>query len=362
MQFLEASFSGFRNLKEKPFVFDRVNIICGDNANGKTNLVEGLYLFTGAKSFRGAKRAELIAFGQEKAVLQSRFFAEGREQTAKLELGEAKTAWLNGVKKKSPLALGEAVHAVVFSPDHLRLVKDGPGERRRFLDQALGQIRPKYRLLLGEYERCLAQRNKLLKDARTFRELEDMLAVWDETLAGRGAAVLYQRKKYVEKITPPFETVLNGISGGRERGCLRLSGGFDEEAETQEEIRRSLLKSLQQSRADDIATGTTSAGPHRSDLQIEIGGKSARAFASQGQSRSAVIALKLAEAAVLEEMCGTKPVILLDDVMSELDAGRQQYVMEKICGYQIFITCCDRAAVHSAAAGKILTIKDGEEV
>lgn len=362
MQFLEAAFSGFRNLKEKPFLFDRVNIICGDNANGKTNLIEGLYLFTGARSFRGAKTAEMIAFGQEKAVLNSRFFAEEREQTAKLELGGAKTAYLNGVKKKSPLLLGETVQAVVFSPDHLRLVKDGPAERRRFLDQALGQIKPKYRLLIAEYERCLAQRNKLLKDARSFRELEDMLAVWDEALAARGAAVLYQRKKYVERIAPQFEAVLRGISGGREQGGLALEGGFDETAETQDDIKTSLSDRLEAHRADDIAAGTTSAGPHRSDLLITIGGKSARTFASQGQSRSAVIALKLAEAALLEEMCGTKPVILLDDVMSELDAGRQQYVMDKIREYQIFITCCDRTAVQNASAAHVITIQNGEAV
>ena len=138
-----------------------------------------MYRFSGGKRFGGERRSDLIAFGKEKAVLQGRLFAEGREQTAKLELGEDKRAWLNGVKKKSPLALGEAVHAWVVSPDHLRLVKDGPGERRRFLDQALGQIRPKYRLLLGEYERSLAQRNTLLKDARTLPEPDDKLAVRD---------------------------------------------------------------------------------------------------------------------------------------------------------------------------------------
>lgn len=362
MQFLEAAFSGFRNLKENPFAFDRVNIICGDNANGKTNLIEGLYLFTGAKSFRSAKTAEMIAFGREKAVLQARFFAEAREQTARLELGASKTAYLNGIKKKSPLALGEAVKAVVFSPDHLRLVKDGPGERRRFLDQALGQIKPKYRLLLSEYERCLTQRNKLLKDARTCRGLEDMIAVWDETLAMRGAAVLYQRLQYVQKITAPFQTVLAGISGGKEQGGLALSGGFDETAQTPEELKEALLKDLAGSRGEDIASGATSFGPHRSDLLITIGGKSARTFASQGQSRSAVIALKLAEAGVLEEMSGEKPVILLDDVMSELDAGRQQYVMEKIRDYQIFITCCDDTAVQGAKDAKILRIQNGEAV
>ncbi len=359
MKFVNAEFENFRNFEKEFFEFEDINIIYGDNANGKTNLIEGLYLFTGAKSFRGAKDSELIKFGAEKSSIKCSFFGAEREQTAQIDFADKKTAYLNEIKKKSVSELGEEIKAVVFSPDYMSLIKDGPSERRRFIDNALYQIKPKYKLLVKEYNRCLLQRNKLLKDCRENNGARQMLFIWNEGLAKYGAKIIFQRKKYIEKITPVFSDIFAGISNGREKAEILLDTGFEILSDDVKEIENSLLTLLEKSENDDIKTKTTSVGPHRNDLEIKINVKNARTFASQGQQRSAVIALKLSEASLLEEMSGVKPIALLDDVMSELDDGRQKYVLNKIKDYQIFITCCDENTVSKLVDGKKIFVQSG---
>lgn len=354
MKIKKITFENFRNLQKGELVADSgINVIYGDNAQGKTNLIEAMWLFSGAKSFRGAKEASLVRTDADFARLEMDFFADEREQTASLVIGGGRTATLNGVKLRSASELAGNFRAVVFSPTHLSLVKDGPSERRRFLDMAIFQIWPKYASLYHEYAHCVQQRNTLLKDVRFNSQLLDMIEVYEDEIAKKGAKIIAYRKRYVELIKKHAEEIYGGISGGKEALEMRyesVEGG--EEAST-------LLNALKESRATDMQTGTTSVGPHRDDLDFTVSGLSARQFASQGQQRSTVLAVKLAEAAVLKEVGGEQPVALLDDVMSELDEFRQDYILNHIRDWQVFLTCCDRNSVGLMKQGAVFRMEKG---
>ena len=351
----------FRNFESFDSDFEDVNIIWGENAQGKTNLIEAIYLFTGAKSFRGARDKELIRFGCDKSRLKIDFVSSDREQNAEIEIKNNRRVKLNGINKKSAAALGEEIKAVIFSPVHLSMVKEGPRVRRRFVDGALCQLKANYRTLLKEYSRALDQRNSLLKDLYKHPELDGMLYIWNQNLARTGAKIIYQRLKYLEALMPYVESIFSGISSNREKIELKYIGAAEYEADLQS-IEKKLLSAFNESYSADIMNSTTSKGPHRDDIEILINGKSARIYGSQGQQRSCVLALKLAEASLLEEMTGIKPVALLDDVMSELDEKRQDYILNHIKGLQIFITCCDKETILRLKEGKTIQLSEGKEI
>ena len=361
---------GFRNLCDQElFPCRGVNVIYGGNAQGKTNLLEALWLFTGGHSFRGAKDAELPrldpATGENSpsAGLALDFYSEEREQKAVLRIENGRrSSVINGVKKKTGSALMGKVRAVIFSPEHLLLVKEGPARRRSFLDGALCQMRPSYAGLLSVYNRSLLQRNALLKDIGRFPELADTLEVWDARLARLGAEVMVERSQYAEKLEPRVGDIYDGISKGREAVSLRyapavkaLSGGF-----SREEAEAAFLEELRRTQLGDVRTGFTSLGPHRDDLELEIGGVSARVYGSQGQQRSLVLALKLAEAEMLHRSSGETPIVLLDDVMSELDQSRQDYLLNHLHGRQVFITCCSPETVSLMETGRRFRVEGGQ--
>lgn len=348
----------FRNIESLSLDFDNVNIIYGENAQGKTNLIEAIYLFTGGKSFRGVRDKDLIMFGKDAAELKINFKNE-REQTARIVIDKKRTAYLNGIKKKSPTMLGEELKAVVFSPSHLSMVKDGPAERRKFIDGALCQLKYSYRNLLRDYSRALAQRNMLLKDIAKNTSLYDMLYVWDKNLAAIGAKIIFQRQKYTQALLPITKDIFSGLSNGKEDINLVLKGSFDYENMQVKDIELGLLDSFEKNRSNDFINKITSAGPHRDDMEILINGKSARNFGSQGQQRSCVLALKLAEASLLKQMSGNEPLALLDDVMSELDHSRQDYILNHIKDWQVFITCCDADTILRLKKGKTFHIQGG---
>lgn len=359
MKINSISIENFRNIEKLDLDFDDVNIIYGQNAQGKTNLIEAIYLFTGSKSFRGVKDRELIRFGCDFSKLKIDFESENRNQTAEIRIDGKRTAYLNGIKKKSPSALGEELKAVIFSPVHLSMVKDGPSERRRFIDNALCQLKYNYRNVLKEYNRALSQRNMLLKDISKNSSLADMLYIWDKNLAATGAKIIYQRNKYVEALLPFAKEVFDGLSGGREEIDLVLKGPFDYRDLSLKEIENKLLITFEKSRGSDFMNRITTAGPHRDDMEILINSKSARTYGSQGQQRSCVLALKLAEASLLKEMTQNEPLALLDDVMSELDITRQDYILNHIKNWQVFITCCDADTVLRLKKGKTFHIENG---
>lgn len=359
----------FRNLKDGEICpCDGVNVIYGDNAQGKTNLLEGLWLFTGGHSFRGAKDTELPrldpATGENSsaAALALDFFSEGRDQKAQLRLENGRrSSVINGVKKKTGSALVGKVCAVIFSPEHLLLVKQGPARRRGFLDGALCQLRPGYAGTLHLYQRALAQRNALLKDIGRFPELHDTLEVWDTRLAKLGVAVMEERRRYVEKVAPKAREVYEGISRGKEELTLTyLPSPKPPEDCTTQEWETLFLEELRRAEKSDIRSGFTSVGPHRDDLDISLSGLSARMYGSQGQQRSTVLALKLAEAETLSQLSGETPLVLLDDVMSELDQSRQDYLLNHLHGRQVFVTCCSPETVSLQETGKRFRVEAGE--
>ena len=350
----------FRNFDNIDVNFDDVNIIWGENAQGKTNLIEAIYLFTGAKSFRGAKDKELIKFNCDKCKLIINFFSNNREQNAEIIIDKKRSVSLNGIKNKGAGELSKELKAVVFSPVHLSMVKDGPRERRHFIDGALCQLKSNYRNLVKEYNRALVQRNSLLKDLPKHPELESMLYIWNQNLASTGAKIIYQRLKYIEALKPYINDIFTGISKNKEIIGLEYKGCDEFEADV-EVIEKKLLKAFENAKLQDIVNRTTTKGPHRDDIEILINGKSARTYGSQGQQRSCVLAIKLAEAALLKEMTGVEPIALLDDVMSELDESRQDYILNHIKSTQVFITCCDKEQILRLKEGKTIHIENGKQ-
>lgn len=334
-----------------------VNVIAGENGQGKTNLLEAIWLCTGARSFRGAKEAELLPFGSRYARFSVRYTDAIRPLETCITLGEKKEVTQNGVPLSSLSELAGSFCAVVFSPTHLSLVKGGPAERRRALDVAIGQTKPRYYAVLQQYQKLLQQRNTLLKDIPLSASLLDTLDIWDDALAKAGALITKTRETFLERLLPVAAEFYAGISGGREEFSLCYQPSLDADGDRSADAMRHLLRIH---RSEEIKTGMTSIGPHRDDVDFLLGGNAARLFGSQGQQRSIVLALKLAEAAVIEAVTGEVPVILLDDVMSELDDTRREYLLHRLEGRQIFVTACDARQVATAA--KLFTVAAGSIV
>lgn len=363
MKVIAVKFENYRNLKNDIIQpCDGVNIIYGDNAQGKTNLLEAIWLFCGGHSFRSAKDSEVIRWDENFARLEMRFFGQEREQTAKLIFtGNKKQLEINGVEKKSAAALIEKFCAVVFSPEHLNLIKRGPSQRRKFIDSAICREKLQNAVILSKFNRVLVQRNSLLKDIYRRPSLENTLSVWDEPLIQNGAMLIKKRMDYVEMLSQRAKIYHDGISKNSEKLEIKYISSIDAEmSDKTDEIAEKFRKKLNENRKDDIRTGVTNFGPHRDDIEILINGKNSRAFGSQGQQRSAVLSLKLAEASVLKERMGEEPVILLDDVLSELDSKRQDFLLNELKDCQVFITCCEKSNKEQLKEGKIFLLKNGE--
>ncbi len=349
----------YRNIEEAEMIpSPEINLLYGENAQGKTNLLEALWLFTGGRSFRGAKDAELPRFGEKQAVLSAEFFTDDRHQQAVITINGRRKAVVNGVEQPAMSRLVGRFPAVVFFPDHLTLIKNGPDGRRRLLDAALCQLRPTYIQSVAAYSRVLTQRNALLRqwNARPSEELLDALT---GKLAEYGQQIVKNRLDYTNRLQETAVERYNGLSGGREQLSLSYEPGKHYEDLTDDACREQLLREWTAHRRADIEAGFTTVGPHREDLHVRIDGRSARLYGSQGQQRSAVLALKLAEAEILRETTGKRPAVLLDDVMSELDAARQAYIVQQLAGWQVFITCCDPTTIWASVEGKRFHVKHG---
>lgn len=339
MKVTRLSINRFRNLSD---VFCEpsagVNVFYGENGQGKTNLLEAIWLFTGAKSFRGASPSDYIPFDGVRSSFSMAYSDLNRKNLTTITMGDKKEVLQNGVSLDSLSALSGSFCSVVFSPAHLNLIKGGPSERRKALDTVIGQIKPRYIAVCQDYQKLLFQRNTLLKDIPFSASLLDTLDIWDQSLAKTGALITKTRKSFLERLVPFSDDFYNGISSGRESLSLSYSSTIDIDDAFSEDTMLLLLK---KNRVEDIRFGSTSVGPHRDDLLININTMPAKSFGSQGQQRSAVLALKLGECALIEQFTGQKPVILLDDVMSELDDLRRDFLLHRLLERQIFITCCD---------------------
>ncbi len=347
----KLSVKNFRNLKNIEITPDeKMNVICGPNAQGKTNLLEAIWLFTGAKSFRGAKEKEFISFGEEFAETRLEFVKNGVLEEAEIKIDERKHATLNGNNLKTAGALAGNFCAIVFSPQDISLVKEGPSVRRKFLDTAIFQIYPKYVDIMRKYTRAVQQRNAAIKDLYYHSELGSLIDVFDAEIAVNGAKIIEYRKNYISLLKEIVPEIYYGISKKSEN--LDLSYLCNCSAEYLEER-------LKANRREDMRTGVTSVGPHRDNLEFMINGVDARLYGSQGQNRSVALALKLAEAEILYRKTGERAIALLDDVMSELDPSRQNYILNHIKNWQVFITCCDPSNIENLNSGKIYEMKNG---
>lgn len=364
MKLAKITLKNYRNIEQMEISpCDKVNVIYGDNGQGKTNLLESIYLLTGNPSFRGAKLNELIRFSEKQARLTALFSDRQRQQKLSLKLGAKKEILLNQVPLKKYSELAGQFYCVVFSPEDLDFVKGSPKNRRRFIDSAICQITPQYMGYLEQYERVLDQRNALLKEIHRSPYWKDTLDIWDLQLAKLGTILSIYRKDYLDKLARVSSVIYDGLSSQKEAFSLQyLSSGFD----TMEEIKsyedrfiKMYLDKLQSSLEQDIRYGFTNIGIHRDDMEILVNGMPAKTYGSQGQQRSCILALKLSEASLLYRVTGEKPVILLDDVMSELDAGRQEYVLNHVKDQQVFITCCDVIHTIRLKEGKIFRIEKG---
>lgn len=355
MYIKKYKFVNYRNLSDKEITLAKgINIICGENAQGKTNLIEGMYLFSGQRSFRGSKDSELIGFEKQKAKLKITFWSHEREQEAEIEIEQHRKIILNGVPLKSTTEIGEQCHIVVFSPDLLSIIKESPEDRRKFLNSGIGAMYPLYSEHLKKYNRILAQRNNLLKQVKKEQSYRDLIEEYDVALAKFGAHIVNTRRRYILRLMQYLPTIFEEFTSSREKIEIEyICQNYDGSEE-------SLLKVLRKNRDNDILFGTTSVGPHRDDIEFLINGKSAKNFGSQGQQRSVIIAVKLAEAEMLKEICGEQPVALLDDVMSELDERRQDYILNHIKNWQVFITCCDSATIERLKKGKVFHVSGGK--
>ncbi len=346
MKVLSLKIKNYRNHAALEYApGDGVNIICGENGLGKTNLIESIWLFTGCRSFRSIRDKDLVMFGSPEAKLEMEFFSGSRNKQAKITIDEKRHAELNGIVLPSGRKMMGEFTCVAFTPLHLAIVKEGPEERRKFLDIALSQLKPNYAKTLLEYSKILAQRNATLRAAKGNSAYAAMLDIWDEELAKKGAAVIEQRMKCLESLSEFAIPAYDEISRGKEKLILKYKEFARKKAQGRKEIYKSLLKALQERRDSDIDRCITGAGAHREDFSIELSGNSARSFGSQGQQRSAALALKLAEADLIAKITGEEPVIMLDDVFSELDPQRQKYVVSRLTNRQVFITCCDEANI-----------------
>ena len=337
----------YRNIERVDISFEKgVNLLFGENAQGKTNALECIYSFARGKSFRQASDADLVRFGSEGFSAEISFRNKERDQTLayRFSKGERRRERNGIVLTKQSDMIGH-FRAVLFYPEHLQLIKGGPAERRGFLNSAISQCYPVYLKLYADYTRILENRNCLLKLAQKGMPCDAAeLMSWSEALAQTATKIHLYRKKYVSSLETHARLLLRHLSGERE--SLSLFYESDTAGETEEELRLAYFKALSEDVRREIMAGCTMTGVHRDDLGVNINGISARSFASQGQQRSIVLALKLAEGEVSREITGDYPVFLFDDVLSELDEGRRAYVLSDPGERQFILTACETSGFN----------------
>lgn len=362
MNVTSLSLVHFRNAERETLSFDRgVNLIYGANAQGKTNVIEALYYLSAAKSFRFSKERDMIAFGQERGELSAAYEKEGISGTigAVFSKKENRKLFLNGRQLDKMSEFFGNFRAVLFTPEHLSLVKGGPAGRRAFVDGAICQLRPVAVSLFFEYNRLLGQRTALLKLFRQGQR-DDSMEVWNDRLALCAARITVLRREYLRRLKGYGQAYYAESSAQKEAFSLHYESGVPPRLEKTEEIRQWYRQIYERTLENDVKNAQTSCGVHRDDVAIRINGQNARVFASQGQQRSAVLSLKLAEGDLCREESGIVPLYLFDDVFSELDRERRRFIAEKIEGKQVIITACDREDSSGLSRiGKRIKVENG---
>ena len=323
----------FRNYETLDISFaPGVNILYGDNAQGKTNILEAIYLSATTKSHRGTKDKDIIRFGKEESHIRTYLEKDNIETKVDMHLRRAKSKGIavDGKKIKKAAELLGLLNVVFFSPEDLSIIKNGPGERRRFVDMELCQLDDFYLYNLNHYNKIVNQRNSLLKDLYFNPSLKDTLSIWDSQLVSFGSKVIERRASFVEQLNEVIGPVHEKLSGGRESLKIIYEPNISID---------DFEKALEESTSRDIKTKMTNVGPHRDDFIFMVGDIDIRKFGSQGQQRTSALSLKLSEIELVKKIAGDTPLLLLDDVLSELDTNRQNFLLDSMGDVQTIITC-----------------------
>ena len=345
----------FRNYEDLNISFDEgTNIFYGDNAQGKTNILEAAYLSGTTKSHKCSKDKEMIRFGEQESHIRTVVVKKEKEYQIDMHLkhNRSKGIAINKVPIKKASELFGILNMVFFSPEDLNIIKNGPAERRRFMDLELSQLDKVYLSDLANYNRTLNQRNRLLKDAYYRDDILDTLDVWDMQLVQYGEKIIQRRLRFIEEVNAIIGDIHHKLTGGRERIGLSYEPGCGA---------LSLDAALEKNRERDIRMKSTSVGPHRDDICFMAGGIDIRRFGSQGQQRTAALSLKLSEIELVRQIIKDTPVLLLDDVLSELDKHRQNYLLDSIHDIQTLITCTglDEFVNHRFSINKVFHVQNG---
>lgn len=363
-----ANFENFRNIESFSFDFSPgMNIIYGGNAQGKTNVIEGIYIFAGGKSFRRAREKDTIKFDKSFSSLNISYADEKRENKMSVKyFREAKKECLiNGVKIRKMSEFIGNFKAVLFCPEHLAIVKDEPSVRRNFIDSAISQIKPAYLGTLIEYEKILEQKNALLRNAEDYTEeaFDKTYEVLSERLAGDAAYITEVREKYLSILFGHVKNFLSDMTGGKESvSCEYISNLSSKDGVTgkREENAKRYFEMIMAGKEREKGAKTSIFGSHRDDFDIKLDSNSAKIFASQGQQRSIALALKLAEGEICREETGEYPVFLFDDVLSELDRNRKNYILSRLDGKQVIVTSCDEADFSDCTGATKIYVENGK--
>jgi DNA replication and repair protein RecF len=354
--------TNFRNYEDEEISFDRnVNIVTGKNGQGKTNLIEGINILSMGKSFRTLNDAEMIAFEKDFFRVKGDFEKAGEYLSVEMKLvGRERLFAIDGAEKKKNADLLEHVYTVVFSPEDLKIVRDDPKKRRKFMDRELFQLKPLYYMELAKYQKVLKNRNFLLKENEPN---EEMISVYDHYLAESGAKIMCERASFARKLNEVSRSVEEKLTGGKEH--LEVFYEASVETEDTRELQEERIKNtLSENREKDILRRSTSEGPHRDDLKITANGVDLRHYGSSGQQRTAALSLKLAELKIIKEETGEDAILLLDDVLSELDEERQNYLINSFEKNQLFITTAEMNEHLKAflPRGRIFEVTEGKVI
>lgn len=364
MRVKRIALNGFRNYDFETVDFiDGTNVISGQNAQGKTNLLEAVYMLSCGRSFRTRFDRELIGFDSSWAEILADIYSHDREQTVSIRLqsGQAKQIKVNSVKKSAG-ELSQVVNAVLFCPDDLNMIKDGAAVRRRLMDNAISQIRPRYAQYLSDFNRLYEHKTRILKDWREKPSLLDTLDEFSEGMCRASAQIIRYRAAFSQRLSHAAAPIHRDFSGNGEELSMayKTVSSVKDPFGPVKEIYYDICEHQERHRQAELDSSQCLTGAHKDDLEIYINGRSARSFASQGQTRTAALSVKLAEREIFLAETGEYPILLLDDVLSELDEKRQEFVLNRIGGGQTLISCCEDEGISRRTGGKVLFVEKGK--
>lgn len=363
MRISRIALNGFRNYDfETTELSPGTNVIYGENAQGKTNLLEAVYMLSTGRSFRTRFDRELIGFGCDSAEILAEVESHDRTQTVRILLrqGVRKQITVNAVKKTAS-ELASTLNTVLFCPDDLNLIKEGAAARRRLMDNAISQIRPRYAEYLSQFNKFYESKTRILKDWREKPSLLDTLDEFSDGMCRASAQLIRYRASFAARLAEEAAPIHSEFSGAGERLGIQYStvSTVKDPTASAKEIFYDLCDHMEAHRKAELDSGQCLSGAHKDDLIISINGNPARSFASQGQTRTAALSIKLAEREIYLDETGEYPILLLDDVLSELDMKRQEFVLNRIGGGQTLITCCEDEGISSRTGGKVLHVSRG---